>query len=360
MADERQALADPESQSAADADLPVAPPERPGARRPWIRSAAVAVGLLVAVAIPLFGPTDSTLLLLANVAMYTALGANWNLISGYTGYIDFGHAVFFGIGGYVTAILITRYDVPLLVTLPIALAFAAVFALLIGVPLLRVRGVYFSIAMLGAFLGTREIAGLLPITGGGVGITIPPWTDPNGRTYFYYAFLAMAVVSIGLLAFVRRSQLGSCLLAVREDEEGAAARGVNTTAVKVAAFVVAGSLTSVVGAVWAYQNTFVDPLILFRDELLLYLALVVLVGGLGTIWGPLVGAVTVVIVRDVLAQNFVQLHLLILGLFLLAVVLLMPEGIVGARRNRLRAPLVRHFRRVTKQLASSMSHGGHR
>lgn len=357
MADERQALADAEPQSPADADVPVDAPARPGGRWKWIRSVAVAVGLLVAVSIPLFGPTDSTLLLLANVAMYAALGANWNLISGFTGYIDFGHAVFFGIGGYVTAILISRYDVPLVWTIPVALAFAAVFALLIGIPLLRVRGVYFSIAMLGAFLGTREIAGLLPITGGGVGITIPPWTDPDGRMYFYYAFLGMAVLGTGLLVLVRRSQLGSSLLAVREDEEGAAARGVNTTVVKVAAFTVAASLTAVVGAIWAYQNTFVDPLILFRDELLLYLALVVLVGGLGTIWGPVVGAVVVVIVRDVLAQNFVEYHLLILGVFLLAVVLLMPEGIVGSGNNRLRALLGRHIRRVTQQVAPTKQGG---
>ena len=357
MADERQALADPEPRFTADTDLPVEAPPRPGGHRSWIRVGAVAVMLAAAVAVPLFGPTDSTLLLLANVAMYTALGANWNLISGYTGYIDFGHAVFFGIGGYVTAILLVRYEVPLWATFPIAMAVAAAFALLIGIPLLRVRGVYFSIAMLGAFLGTREIAGLLPITGGGSGLTIPPWTDPDGRMYFYYAFLAMAVLGVALLAFVRRSQLGSCLLAVREDEEGAAARGVNTTAVKVTAFVVAGSLTAVVGALWAYQNTFVDPFILFRDELLLYLALVVLVGGLGTVWGPLVGAVTVVLIRDGLAQNFVQWHLLILGLFLIAIVLLMPEGIVGSGPNRVRALIRRHFRRVTKQLAPSSPRG---
>lgn len=306
------------------------------------------VALLVAlVLVPVLGPSDSTLLLLANVAMYTALGANWNLISGYTGYIDFGHAVFFGLGGYTTAILMTHYELPLVATFPVALLLAAIFGVVIGLPLLRVRGIYFSIAMLGAFLGAREIARLLPITNGGSGLTIPPWTAENGRMYFYYGFLALAIIGVGLLAWVRRCQLGSSLLAVREDEEGAAARGVNTTAVKLTAFVIAGSLTSLVGALWAYQNTFVDPEILFREELLLYIALVVIVGGLGTVWGPVVGAVTVVIVRDVLAANLVQLHLLILGIFLVTVVLLMPAGIVGsAGHGGFRTQRQRYLRRM--------------
>jgi branched-chain amino acid transport system permease protein len=321
-------------------------------------STALVVGVVaVLVLIPLFGPSDSTLLLLANVAMYTALGSNWNLISGYTGYIDFGHAVFFGIGGYTTAILMSRYDLSLVATFPLALGLAAAFAAVIGLPLLRVRGIYFSIAMLGAFLGARELARLLPITGGGSGLTIPPWTAQNGRIYFFYGFLALAIAGVGLLAWVRRCQLGSALLSVREDEEGAAARGVNTTAVKLTAFVVAGSLTSLVGALWAYQNTFVDPEILFRPELLLYLALVVIVGGLGTVWGPVLGAVTVVIVRDVLAANFVHLHLLILGIFLLAVVLLMPAGIVGISRGGMRAPLGRYLRRLQSQLGIAARDG---
>ena len=285
--------------------------------------------------------------------MYTALGSNWNLISGYTGYIDFGHAVFFGLGGYTTAILMTHYDLPLLATFPIAVAVAAAFALIIGIPMLRVRGIYFSIGMLGAFLGAREVARLLPITNGGSGLTIPPWIAENGRTYFYYGFLALAVIGVGVLAWVRKSQLGSSLLAVREDEEGAAARGVNTTAVKLAAFVVAGSLTSLVGALWAYQNTFVDPDILFRNELLLYLALVVLVGGLGTVWGPAVGAVIVIIVRDVLAANFVQLHTLILGVFLLAVVLLMPAGILGFRPTGARSLLDRHLSKLRAPMSGT-------
>lgn len=361
---ERQAVADHEqriSATASGVDVPrsLESPaqtsrESTTGRRPGFGPARIptllVVGLLIAlVLVPVLGPSDSTLLLLANVAMYTALGANWNLISGYTGYIDFGHAVFFGLGGYTTAILMTQYDLPLITTFPIALVLAATFGAVIGLPLLRVRGIYFSIAMLGAFLGAREIARLLPITNGGSGLTIPPWTAENGRTYFYYGFLALAIIGVGLLAWIRRCQFGSSLLAVREDEEGAAARGVNTTAVKLTAFVIAGSLTSVVGALWAYQNTFVDPEILFREELLLYLALVVIVGGLGTVWGPVIGAVTVVIVRDVLAANLVQLHLLILGIFLLAVVLLMPAGIVGSGHG-FRLLVHRYRRRLQVQL----------
>lgn len=305
---------------------------RPARRRSReVVRVTVAVGMLAGVvSIPFLGVTDSTLVLISNVAMYAALGANWNLISGYTGYIDFGHAVFFGIGGYATAIAMVHFEMPLFAVFPIALCAAAIFAVAIGLPLLRVRGIYFSIAMLGAFLGMREIARLLSFTGGGSGMTIPPWMAENGRTYFYFGFVGLAALGLGLLAWVRRSQLGSSLIAVREDEEGAAARGVNTTAVKLTAFVTAASLTAVVGALWAYQNTFVDPEILFREDLLLYMALVVIVGGFGTVWGPLVGAITVIFIRDVLAANFVQFHQLILGVFLLAIVLLLPNGIVGS------------------------------
>ncbi|MFF5987247.1 branched-chain amino acid ABC transporter permease [Prauserella flavalba] len=299
---------------------------------PRLRAGLFAAGLAALLVTPAFGLNNSALLLLSTVFMWIGLTSSWNIISGFTGYVDFGHGVFFGIGGYTAGLLVTHVDMPFWYTVPLAPVAGLVFALLVGYPLLRLRGVYFSIAMLGAFMAMRELALVFrDFTGGSGGIIFKAVID---RTLFYYVFLGIAVAVVLGTVWLRRSQLGSSMLAVRENEIGAEARGINTTAVKLTAFCVSGAITALIGSLWAYQTAFIDPAIMFRDILLINLALMVTLGGLGTVWGPALGATVFILLRETLWGTEGEDFLLFFGVALIVVVLVLPKGIVGSLADR--------------------------
>ncbi|OZM70442.1 branched-chain amino acid ABC transporter permease [Amycolatopsis antarctica] len=299
---------------------------------PRLRAGLFAAGLAALLAAPLFGLNNSALLLLSTVFMWVGLTSSWNIISGFTGYVDFGHGAFFGIGGYTAGLLVTKSGMSFWTTVPIAMLFGFLFALVVGYPLLRLRGVYFSIAMLGAFMAMRELALVFrDFTGGSGGVIFKSVID---RGLFYYVFLGIAVAVVLLTVWLRRSQLGASMLAVRENEVGAEARGINTTLVKMTAFCMSGAITALIGSLWAYQTAFIDPSIMFRDILLINLALMVTLGGLGTVWGPALGATVFILLRETLWGTDGEDFLVFFGIALVIVVLLLPKGIVGTLADR--------------------------
>jgi branched-chain amino acid transport system permease protein len=315
-----------------------------GASTRYLRAGLLGLGVLCLLAMPLTGVNDSIVLTASTILMWIIVASSWNFISGFTGYVDFGHGVFFGIGGYTTAILVAKTGLAFGPSVPIAALACVLFALVIGYPLLRLRGVYFSIAMLGAFLAVREVVLIAtPLTGGARGITLPPEVD---RNFFYYLFLGGALLVVALAWLLRRSQLGSSLLAIKDDEAGAEARGINTTLLKLTIFCLSAGITGAVGACWAYQMTFIDPGIMFRDTFLINVAIIATLGGLGTVWGPVIGSVVFLLVRDTLWANQGNSFLVVFGVFLMLLVLFMPEGIVGTIQRGERTVLGRWIRRL--------------
>jgi branched-chain amino acid transport system permease protein len=320
-------------------------------RRPRRKQVAVLVGALVLFAAlyayPFAGANDSTVLTMSTIFMWIILSTSWNLISGFAGYVDFGHAVHFGVGGYVAGILMVKYEMGFLATIPLVIVVCALFAAVIGYPLLRLRGVYFSIAMLGAFLAIREIALIAtPLTGGARGLVLPPMVN---RVWFYYVFLIGAAIAVAAAFWIRRSQYGRALLAIRDEEDGAEARGISTTALKLFTFVLAAAITGTVGAFWAYQTTFIDPKIMFRDDFLIAVALMATLGGLGTAWGPPVGATIYLVIQDyVWANDTSNSFLIVFGALLVVLVLVMPEGIAGTVERGDRTMLGRRLQRWRK------------
>lgn len=271
--------------------------------------------------------TGSLLFSLTQMFMLVTLASNWNLISGFTGYVDFGHITFFGLGAYATGILMSRAGWTFFPTLIAGAGLAAIFAVLIGRATMHLKGPYFSIAMLGTFTALRELVRLArPFTGGGPGLTLPPYLN---RPLFYYITLFQAVVVIAFIWWIRRTEFGATLVAIREDEIGAETRGINTTLHKVVAFSLAALSSGVVGGLWAYQNTFIDPDIVFLDSRTIEIAMMTMLGGLGTVAGPAIGAVLIYWLRDILWANFLQYHLIIEGILLIIVVLFVPQGIIG-------------------------------
>lgn len=281
--------------------------------------------------------TDAVLLSFTQMFILIILASNWNLISGFTGYIDFGHTVFFGLGCFATALLMgsSRWeDWPALFSdwsfWPAMIGggvVAALFAVIIGSATLRLKGPYFSIAMLGTLVAMREILRVSSnISGGGLGLSLPVYLN---RPMFYYLSLIILLIVVNFIRWLRSTEFGASLVAIREDEIGAEMRGINTTLNKITVFTIAAFLTGTVGGMWAYQNTFIDVNIAFNQNRTIDMVMTTMLGGLGTVAGPVIGSTIMYWLRDVLWANFLLFHQIFEGLLLIIIVLFVPEGIMG-------------------------------
>lgn len=277
--------------------------------------------------------------LLTTVFMFVALAQAWNIIGGYMGYASFGQVVFFGLGAYTTAVLMNNYHVSFWLALPASIVAGVLFAVLVGVPLLRLRGHYFAIATLGAAEGAREVINnMTPITGGGGGITIPTFgaeapTAYFGKPGFYLAFLILAAVSVAFSAALARSRFGYAMVAVHEDEDAASAIGINTTVVKVVAFGVSAAIVACAGAFYAFQQIEFYPTDVFDPSFTVLMVIMVVIGGSGSVVGPLVGAVGLELLSQYLRANFGVYNLLIFGAIIVVVVVFFPQGVVNFFRD---------------------------
>ena len=304
---------------------------------------------------PLTGASGIQLFTATQIFLWVILASNWNLIGGMTGYLDFGHAVFFGIGAYTMGILVTNSSLAFAPKLSFWQALpwtgisAVIFALLIGWATLRLKGAYFSIAMLSTFAATREIVRILrPLTGGGSGLDLPPVLNRPGE--YYFMLITMAIV-VSLMWWIRRSELGMSLVAIREDEVGAEMRGIDTTFHKLFAFAVAAFFTGICGAFWAWQNTYIDPDVVFFQNRNIIMIMMCMLGGLGTVWGPVLGAVLLYLLQDLIWSNLVDYHLLVLGVLLILIIMFIPYGILGALGNYNTASILRIFKTSNKTKA---------
>jgi branched-chain amino acid transport system permease protein len=264
--------------------------------------------------------------------MYVVLALSWNIISGFTGYTSFGHVAFYGIGAYACAILVTDYGWPWIPTLGVAALVAGVVAVAIGYPVLRLKGPYFAIAMLGAAEGTRVIATVWDsLTHGGLGISLPS-ADTSFPTY--YAMLILMLVTVAVAYVVGHSRFGIRLNAIREDEGAAEALGVNATRYKLAAFVLSAIFPAVAGGIQAYKVLYIDPPSVFFVQITIAMALMSMLGGKGTVIGPIVGAVLLYTVQELTWVNFPTAHLIAYGLFIVVVARFMPRGLMGLAIDR--------------------------
>jgi len=264
--------------------------------------------------------------------MYVVLALSWNIISGFTGYTSFGHVAFYGIGAYTCAILVADYRWHWIPTLVAAAVLSAIVAVAIGYPVLRLKGPYFAIAMLGAAEGTRVIATVWDsLTHGGLGISLPS-AETSRETY--YAMLALTVVTIGVAYAVGHSRFGIRLNAIREDEVAAEALGINATLYKLAAFVLSAVFPAVAGGIQAYKVLYIDPPGVFFVQITIAMALMSMLGGKGTVIGPITGAVILYSVQELTWVNLPTAHLIAYGLFIVVIARFMPRGLVGFAIDR--------------------------
>lgn len=255
------------------------------------------------------------------------LASAWNIIGGYTGYPSFGNVAFFGLGAYSTGLAMVEFQWPF----PLALAFGglicALFALLLGLPILRLKGHYFAIATLGAAEALREIIRNLEIVEANRGLILPMIYDPP---QFYFLTFGLLALTILITWVVTKTRFGYGLVAIREDEEAANVMGINTRLFKTAAFCLSGLLTGLVGGVHAYHITFIDPEAAFNVLRTISMIVMAVIGGSGTVFGPLLGALLIFSMSEYLASLSAQLRTLpviFFGGVIVLTTLFLPSGV---------------------------------
>ena len=308
------------------------------ARRRWLAPAAAAVVALLFAPLLTGNPYAARLteLLFLNIVLASA----WNLIGGFAGQISFGNSSLFGIGAYTTAMLWLS-GIPPVLTMPLAAAAAAAYGVLWGWPCLRLRGPYFAIATIGVAEATRITVNQFDAAGGASGLTLPIEQDVGPLLlYGLGALLALGAVVISDL--VRRSRLGLGLMALREDAQAAAASGVDVARQQVTVFAIAAALTGLAGSYYAQFTLYVVPEKVFGFDLSISLVLMVLVGGLGTVSGPILGAAIYLVLEQFVLASLADVHLAAFGVLLICIVLFDPGGL-APRLSRLAARLRRRF-----------------
>lgn len=302
----------------------------------WLALSATVVMLPLVpwIAPPALIQFGTTTLLIATLAQA------WNIIGGYTGYASFGNSVFYGIGGYGTAIAMVQFDLPFGVGILLGGALAVLFALLLGLPVLRLRGHYFAIATLALAEAMAGVVSNLDIAGRNIGLILPLRKDD---VLFYELSLALLALATLIVYWISRSRFGFGLIAIREDEDAAAVMGVNTTLFKSLAFMLAGFLSALAGGVHAYWITFIDPVSAFDITLNVMMIIMAIFGGAGTVLGPLVGAVLLASISEVLATEISAMASLFFGLVIVVAVIFMPRGLADLAR-RFRSLGWRYFR----------------
>ena len=262
------------------------------------------------------------------IAMFVALAAAWNLIGGLTGYAAFGNVAFFGLGAYTVGFLTDKQHLSFALALPLAPLVSAAFAGLIGVPLLRLRGHYFAIATLGTGVAVGEVIKNLDVFGGATGL-FPPILR-HADALFFYLMAANAGLAVVVTWLVMRSRFGYGLIAIRENEEAASVLGVNTTAYKVGAFALAAALTGLAGGIFAQWSSFIDQESVFPIQYNVQMILMAIIGGAGTLFGPVAGAIVLEWLILSLAGGgasavYAQMGL---GVLLAVTVIFVPRGVV--------------------------------
>lgn len=271
------------------------------------------------------------------LAVSITLALSYDILGGYLGYINLGHATFFGLGAYITAVLLNR-QFGFALSLSLAVFFTALFAAIISWPLFRLRGAYFALATFGMIRLIETLAiNLRKLTGGTGGLSTAPGDHLLSS---YYLSLAAAMGTLFLCYRLTRSALGLALFTIRDDEEAARSIGISASSCKCLAFVISSVPASLVGAIYIWNMTYISPVSVFGLEIALSPVVMAMLGGTGTLAGPLVGAVFLSLVQELLWTKLPYFHLSMYGIGFILLGLFMPGGLV---RSRIWNRTARHF-----------------
>lgn len=281
--------------------------------------------------LPLTNPSANTVRLILTTAVWIITSIGWNLLGGLTGQVSFGFAVFYGLGAYATALMINAGRSPYFAFLG-GMAVAVLASFLVGLPTFRLRGPYFAIATIGVGEATRVIMNNIDLTGGASGYRIVEHT-PFRQLEHYYSAVIIAAIALAISALVFHSKFGLALRAIKQDQEAAADLGVNPFYSKLWVHAIAAGLTGVAGGLYARYHAFIYPGDVFAFQTSIYILLMPVIGGIGTVWGPVLGGVVFGMVEEELTVHFQNTHLLLYGLLLILIILFEPDGLMGLLRR---------------------------
>jgi branched-chain amino acid transport system permease protein len=303
-------------------------------------------------AVPLLG-VSNVLLNFLIVALMTALvGQGWNVLGGYGGQYSFGHAAFFGTGAYVVAVLQVRYGVNAWLAFGIGIAGGALVGAVVGGLTFPsgLRGSYFALVTLAFAEVLRVSASVAPITGAGVGTLVKldlrvAALQFQSRAVFYWMILGLVAIALVVTRLIERSRFGVWLIAVRENEDAATALGVNATAIKLAAMVISGAITAAAGCFYVQYFLFIDSGLAYGSWISIEALLTPIIGGAGTVFGPLLGALVVRGLgegaRMVVGSDAPGVDLVVYGCVLVLIIWFAPRGLIGGLaqfRSRIMRP----------------------
>ena len=276
--------------------------------------------------------------------MYIAMASSWNIMGGYAGYISLGHSAFYGIGGYVTGGLMTFLGISPFLSAPLAGVLCFAIGLPVGLIALRTRGPAFIISTIALLILAKLALDNIESLGGadGMSLPLPELPAKTLKIPFYYAMLAIAIAAVYTSYRIRHSKLGLGLRAIAEDEIKAEAAGIPTRLYKIVAFAASALFIGVAGGVWGYYLTYLRPTIFFQILTSAEIVLMAIVGGRGTVAGPVIGAIVLVGTDELLVAKLgsTELNLAAKGALMLAVLVFFPEGIVGTLKARRRLPRI--------------------
>jgi branched-chain amino acid transport system permease protein len=321
------------------------------------RDLLILLGVVIALSLIPLGVSPFMVSIATGVLIFAMAGVGWNVLSGFAGQFSFGHAAYFGLGAYSVAILLTKYSISPWIGLVFAGFVGAVFGLLVGWISFRfgLKGAYFALATFAVAEMLRLTFNSLDYFGAGIGITIPlVKADDWGRIQFsdtrelhYWVILGLLALALVAVIAIKYSRIGSYMFAVREDEDAAAALGINTFKTKLIAISISGFITAVAGGYFTLFFLFIDPDLVFGALVSVAILLRPIVGGVGTIWGPVVGAVilsllgefTRTLVREPPAfLSFIQgvngLDQVLFGLILVVMIIRAPDGVIGLFKRK--------------------------
>jgi len=259
--------------------------------------------------------------------VFVAQAVAWNILGGYGGQISFGYSAFFGLGAYTTGVLWGIYHWPMVLTFPVAGLVGVFFAIIIGLPTFRLTGPYFAIATLGIGEAMRVLMLNVNSLGGASGMNLP--TNIPGKMWFYYAGLILVAATLVVSAWVKNSKFGLGLFALNMDQAAAASLGVNTALYKNLAHMLGAFIVGMSGGLYATYFQYIHPDQVFGFQASISLVLMPVIGGVGTLWGPVLGGAIYYFLEDTLLASLPSLHLLVYGVLLVLIIVLEPKGLLG-------------------------------
>ncbi|MBP2654144.1 MAG: urea transporter, permease protein UrtC [Firmicutes bacterium] len=287
--------------------------------------------LAILCTLPLWAPEYFVMVFML-IFLYMALGQMWNLLAGYTGLVSLGQQIFIGLGGYSLAVITELYDLPMLLGLFVGGVISVIFALVISQPIFKMRGVYFTI---GTWIAAEALAVFFSnwtYVRSGQGFNITASYDLT-TVDIYYIALVVGIGSVALVYFLLRSRLGLALMAMRDNESAAETMGIELYKTKLKCFLISAFVTGVAGGALYLSIAYIQPFAAYSIDWTVAMVFMVIIGGIGTLEGPIIGAVVYVVLKQFL-YDYPGISMIILGVLAVAIILIAPKGIMGTLHDR--------------------------